>query len=332
MRKSIKRIRPAGLAALATAVAVTLVAGFGLQSQAQTVGAVPGPVAPFAESSPVGFASMNGGTTGGAGGATVTAGSASQFAGYAQSSTRYIIQINGTISLSGMVKVASNKTIIGVGTSGRFTNGGLNFSGVRNVIVRNLTFSGAADDSINVQEGSTNIWFDHNSLTDGYDGLLDIKRGSDYITVSWNRFFGHDKTALLGHSDDNRSQDVGHLRVTYVHNWFDGTGQRHPRVRFGNPVHVLNNYYSNIGSYGVASTCNAGVLVESNYFENVEDPFHRGEGSSPDGALVARNNYLSNSGSGETGGSVAGIPYSYTVESAANVRNTVRSGAGVGRI
>lgn len=47
---------------------------------------------------------------------------------------------------------------------------------------------------------------------------------------------------LLGHSDDNAEQDTGHLRVTYHHNFFDGSDTRHPRVRFGNPVHVFNAY------------------------------------------------------------------------------------------
>ena len=47
---------------------------------------------------------------------------------------------------------------------------------------------------------------------------------------------------LLGHSD-GYTADIGHLRVTYHHNFFNGTNQRHPRVRFGEPVHVYNNYY-----------------------------------------------------------------------------------------
>ena len=83
---------------------------------------------------------------------------------------------------------------------------------------------------------------------------------------------------------------MGHLRVSYHHNWFDGSNQRHPRVRFGNPVHVYNNYYNNVGGYGVASTEGAGVLVEGNYFENTDDPYHLGEGDSGPGTLVARNN------------------------------------------
>ena len=151
-----------------------------------------------------------------------------------------------------------------------------------NVIIRNLNFRGWNDDAINVQY-STRVWIDHNSLTDGFDGAIDIKRGSDFVTVSWNRIFGHDKSMLLGHADDNAGEDVGHLRVTYHHNWFDGTDQRHPRVRFGNPVHVYNNFYGGVTSYGVASTEGAGVLVEGNYFENTDDPFHLGEGDSGPG-------------------------------------------------
>ena len=173
------------------------------------------------------------------------------------------------------------------------------------------------------------MWLDHLDLSDANDGALDIKRASDYITVSWCRFHDQDKNALLGHSDDNSSEDTGKLRVTYHHNWFDGVNQRNPRVRFGNPVHVFNNYYSDIGSYGVASTENAGVLVERNYFEDVEDPYHLGEASSGPGSLVARDNYKVNSGAGETGGNVASIPYSYATDAAADVKSVVTSGAGV---
>jgi hypothetical protein len=45
----------------------------------------------------------------------------------------------------------------------------------------------------------------------------------------------------------------------------DGSRQRNPRVRFGEPVHVYNNYYRNNELYGIASTMNGGVLVEGNY-------------------------------------------------------------------
>jgi pectate lyase len=283
-----------------------------------------------AESSPVGWASTNGGTTGG-NSTTSTVTNASQLDAALASTSVGTVRVSGIISLTGMHRVPSNKTVIGVGSNSGLNGGGLNVTQARNVIIRNLRFTNADDDSINVQY-STNVWIDHNDLSTGHDGLVDIKRTSDFVTVSWNRVHNHDKDMLLGHSDSNSAEDTGHLRVTYVHNWFDGTNQRNPRVRFGNPVHVLNNYYSNVGSYGVASTQNAGVLVEGNSFENVRDPYHRGEAASPPGGLVARNNLLVNSGAGQAGGSVANIPYGYTVDNPSNVKSIVTSGAGVGKI
>jgi pectate lyase len=285
------------------------------------------------ESSPVGWASQNGGTTGGAGGTTVTVTTASALDTYLQASGKYIIKVSGMISLSGMHKVASNKTIQGVGSSSGLNGGGLNLSSVSNVIIRNMVFKNADDDSINVQY-STNVWIDHNDLSAGYDGLVDIKRASDYITVSWNHTHDHDKDMLLGHSDDNSSEDTGHLRVTYVHNWFDGTVQRNPRVRFGNPVHVLNNYFYGNTGYGVASTCGAGVYVERNYFENVPSTVVKQTGDSPAGYIKLLNNIKVNSGTEETnvGANVLAIPYSYTPEANSTVKATVTAGAGVGKL
>ncbi|WP_442934122.1 pectate lyase family protein [Micromonospora sp. CPCC 205561] len=305
----------------AAAGAALLVAG------ALTTGAPPASAAPTGL---VGWATQNGGTTGGSG-SPVTVTSASALTSAVGSSSAAVIRVSGTISCSGMLRVRSNKTILG--NPGATISGcGFNINGDRNVIIRNLTFRNWNDDAINVQESATNIWIDHNSFTNGYDGAVDIKRGSDFVTVSWNRVYDHDKSMLLGHSDSNASQDTGHLRVTYHHNWFDESTQRHPRVRFGNPVHVFNNYYDSNGGYGVASTENAGVLVEGNYFENVEDPYHLGEGDSGPGTLVARNNHFVNSGSGQAGGSVRSIPYSYPLDPASSVKSIVTAGAGAGRI
>ncbi|MGR6921954.1 pectate lyase family protein [[Actinomadura] parvosata] len=287
--------------------------------------------APAAADTPlVGWATQGGGTTGGGSTPPTTVSSASALTSALSSGSAAVIRVSGTISCSGMLRVTSNKTVIG--NAGATISGcGFNVSQASNVIIRNLNFKNWNDDGINVQY-STRVYIDHNSFSNGYDGAVDIKRSSDYVTVSWNRFFDHDKTMLLGHSDSNGSEDRGHLRVTYHHNWFDGTNQRHPRVRFGNPVHVFNNYYGNVGSYGVASTQEAGVLVEGNYFENTDDPYHLGEGSSPAGSLVARNNYFVNSGSGQAGGSVKSIPYSYSLDSASSVKSIVTAGAGAGRI
>jgi pectate lyase len=297
-----------------------------------------------------GWASVNdlgqNGTTGGAGGPTVNVNTASAFLAAIAQPGPAIIRVNGTISLPGpMHDVTSDKTIVGVGANSGLTGGGLNIglpiddditsppaNAVHNVIVRNLNFSSWPDDAINVMMFSHHIWIDHNRWTTGSDGGVDVKRGSSYVTISWNHADGTDKNMLLGHDDDNSAQDVGRLKVTYHHNWFDATTQRNPRVRFGDPVHVYNNYYNDTDNYGVASTMNGGVRVERNYFENVEDPYHLGEGSSGPGRLVAIDNCLVNSGAGETGGSVAAIPYAYTTDAACNVKGVVMAGAGTGKI
>ncbi|MGX7826614.1 pectate lyase family protein [Actinokineospora sp. 24-640] len=278
-----------------------------------------------------GWATQNGGTTGGGSASPVTVSSASALTSALGSSSAAVIRVSGTISCSGMLRVRSNKTILG--NSGATIVGcGFTVNGDRNVIIRNLSFRDWADDAINIETGATNVWVDHNSFTNGYDGAVDIKRGSDFITVSWNRVFGHDKSMLLGHSDDNASQDVGHLRVSYHHNYFDGSGTRHPRVRFGNPVHVYNNYYRD-NEYGVASTMNAGVLVEGNYFENVDEPTLVGYADSDPGAIVQRNNVFVGSGTPQSGGgTVAPIPYQYTLDSASTVKASVSAGAGAGKI
>ena len=278
-----------------------------------------------------GWAGTNGGTRGGAGGPTVTVSSAAALADAVKTAGPRIVRVQGVISGSDMIPVASNISILGNAGAG-ITGAGLTIKGgAKNVIIRNLGFSDAKDDSINVEGGSTNVWIDHNSFTNGYDGAVDIKRGSDFVTVSWNRVFNHHKSFLLGHSDDNASQDVGHLRVSYHHNYFDGSQTRHPRVRFGNPVHVYNNYFRD-NEYGVASTMNAGVLVEGNYFENVDEPTLVGYADSDPGKLVQRNNTFVGSGAPQASGTVSSIPYAYSLEASTGIKARVSAGAGPGKV
>jgi pectate lyase len=327
---------PTGRKALAAAVAAA-VAG----SVAAVAAATASPAPAAAADGPIGFASVsaNGqnGTTGGAGGQTVTPTSASQLKSYLAQSGPLIIQIDRSISISGMVDVASDKTVIGVGTSGRITGGGLDVDGSHNVIIRNLTFTGAGDDAINITDGAHHVWVDHNDLSGAYDGALDVKRGSDYVTVSWNHFHDQAKNSLVGHSDGNGSQDRGKLRVTYHHNFFDGTSERNPRVRFADPVHVFNNYYKDISggdSYGAATAMNAGVLVEGNYFDGVASPTKIQIFESDPGRLVQRNNVFVNSGTPESDGTVVepSTFYQYTVDDPNTVPAKVQAGAGVGRL
>jgi pectate lyase len=314
----------------------------------------PGPPDPDPPTDPPaglqGYATLNAlgqnSTTGGAGGPTVTVTSPSAFLSEIAATGPRTVRVQGMLSVpAGMHEVSSDKTIVGIGSGSGINGGGLNIglaiddditsppaNAVHNVIVRNMVFQGANDDSVNVQMFSHHVWLDHNEFRPATDGSLDIKRGSDYVTVSWNRFASTDKTSLLGHDDGNAAQDTGRLRVTYHNNWFDSTNQRNPRVRFGNVVHVLNNYYSSVDDYGVASTENAAVLVEGNSFENTESPCELGQGDSSEGSLRQVNNLFAGSGECQTGGSVGGVPYQYTPQNASQVKASVTSGAGVGRV
>lgn len=299
-----------------------------------------------------GFASVNAwgqnGTSGGTGGPTVTVDTASEFLAAIAQSGPLAIQVSGLISLPGpMHDVTSDKTIVGLGANSGFTGGGLNIglplddeitspptNAVKNVIIRNLVLTQCPDDCINVQMFSHHIWIDHNDLSQQSDGALDVKRGSNWVTISWNRFHDSDKNMLLGHDDSNGAQDIGRLKVTYHHNFFDGSVQRNPRVRFGEPVHIYNNYFLHITGYGVASQMDAGVLVEGNYFDDVEKPTRNDVGGTA-GRLVVRNNILVNSEDPfVTAGTVEepGTYYSYTVDDPASIPAAVPAGAGVGKI
>ncbi|MEU9833135.1 pectate lyase [Streptosporangium sp. NPDC048047] len=291
-----------------------------------------------AADAPIGFASVNAlgqnGTTGGAGGRTVTATNAAEFLGYIDSKETLVIRVAGTIPISSKQGVRPNKTIIGVGASGHITGGGLDFYRSYNVIVRNIRFTDADDDAVNIGRESHHIWIDHNTFSGAADGSVDVVRGADYVTVSWNHFDHTDKTMLIGNSDGAASTDIGHLKVTVHHNFFDNSRQRHPRVRFGEPVHVFNNYFLGNALYGVASTENAGVLVEGNYFQDVPHPLHStgGYADSGPGRAMQRDNVYVNSGPPETGGTVVEprTYYAYTLDAASGVPVAVRAGAGVG--
>ena len=289
---------------------------------------------------PVGFCTLGGGTTGGQGGTTVRVSDFASLKEYMDSNDKLIIEVSGTIDLGGsMVALRSDKTLIGLGATARIINGGLELYKRKNIIIRNITFVNAPDDLLKVNQNTTNLWVDHCTFTDGdtpdpegenHDGLFDITRQSNYITLSYCLFLNHSKSILIGHSD-GYSDDVGYLKTTLHHNWFNGTRQRHPRVRFGQ-VHCFNNYYLENELYGAASTCEADVVVEGNYFQNVPYPAYVGYAESPDGDIVERENKFVNSGTPETRGAAFDpkSAYAYTLDPAENVPAIVRAQAGAG--
>ncbi|MBN1655902.1 MAG: pectate lyase [Deltaproteobacteria bacterium] len=288
-----------------------------------------------ASNRPMGFASVSAlgieNTTGGAGGKLVNADTAEALLAYMDSEEALIIMISGTIDLEGMVPLRSNKTLIGL-SNARLINGGLELYKRQNIIIRNIAFADGTDDTMKINQNTHHVWVDHCDFSNSADGLFDITRQSSYITISWNHFYNHSKTMLIGHSD-SESEDAGHLKTTIHNNWFDGTEQRHPRVRFGE-VHVFNNYFLNNRLYGVASTMEADVVMEGNYFDNVPYPSYSGYQESGPGDLVERNNVYHKSGSPQIRGTAFDPQtyYDYVVDDPELVPDFIRNGAGVGVI
>ncbi|MET7682916.1 pectate lyase [Streptomyces sp. NPDC005423] len=200
--------------------------------------------------------------------------------------------------------VPANTTIVGVGRGAGFKGAGLQIKAVDNVIVRNLSFETPLDcfpqwdptdgstgnwnseyDSA-VLYGSTHVWLDHDTFTDGahpdsslptyygrvfeqHDGELDIVKGADYVTASWNVFADHDKTILIGNSDSaaTAAVDRGHLKVTLHHNLFSNLVERAPRVRFGQVDSYNNHFVAGSGygySYGIG--LESQLVAEHNAF------------------------------------------------------------------
>ncbi|MFE2535378.1 polysaccharide lyase family 1 protein [Streptomyces sp. NPDC059371] len=289
-----------------------------------------------AETAPAGFGA---GTTGGGGATAVTVTTLAAFKTAVTGDTAKVVKVSGLISLSGQVDIGSNTTVLGVGSASGFTGGGLRLKKVTNVVVRNLNISKpvAPADGITVQ-ASTKVWIDHNAFSsdrdhgkDYYDGLVDITHASDYVTVSWNTFKDHYKGSLVGHSDSNASEDTGHLRVTYHHNWFNNVNSRIPSLRFGTG-HFYDNYVVGADT-AVHSRMGAQMLVENNVFRSTAVAVTTNRDSDVDGYVNLSGNDL---GGAATEISQVGTftkpPYGYTAEPASTVVASVTSGAGTGKL
>ena len=287
-----------------------------------------------------GFADVNGVTTGGAGGPTVSVSSVSDFLTYATNATApYVIEVTGTLRV-GAINIGSNKTIRGAG-AGATLDGELQVSGRSNVIFQNLNITNdstaGTGDGIRIVDGSHHIWVDHCTFYDTDDGALDITNASDYVTVSWCKFYytrnnGHNFVNLIG-SSDTATGDRGKLHVTFHHNWWGSLCiERMPRVRFGQ-VHVYNNYYSATGNnYAVRAALESQNLVENNYFDGTADPweYYTTSGQTP-GLIEASGNVFVNTNIPVGGNdNVFTPPYNYQLDAGADVKAKVMAGAGAG--
>ncbi len=184
------------------------------------------------------------------------------------------------------IKEMENVTLLGA--PGSSANFGVHINRAQNVIVRNMTLGllpgGGDSDAITIEGNGTNgdvqhVWIDHNELFSStksdcegagdteFDGLIDIKKGARFITISYNHLHDHQKTGLLGFSDSDEADRY----VTFHHNRYENVVSRTPLLRFGY-VHLLNNYFGNIRSSGINVRMGGVALIEANFFENAANP------------------------------------------------------------
>ena len=344
-----------------------------------------------------GYAAQNGGTTGGSAALvsqiyTVRTGAQLRNAAINGGNLPKIIKVVGLIdmtdgvpfaskadqSVRGIVALGKNTTLIGMGKDAGLVNGSIVIKKTSNVIVRNLKIQAPCDvqptfdsaegnwnadyDAIHV-EGSSNVWIDRNTITDGsvtddtlptengavkqcHDGAIDITHASDFVTVSYNVIRQHDKTMLIGSSDtgSTATADVGKLRVTIANNVFDSVKQRVPRVRFGT-VHMFNNYFVGNRSaalyphtYSIGAGQSSTIISKNNLFAIAD-------ASGCDQIVQYPNSYtngtFADSGSTLNGAALSGcsvatntatVPYNFTARPTALVKTTSVALAGSGKI
>lgn len=285
----------------------------------------------------IGFATTQGGTTGGEGGETVYPQTFTELKQYAEeSATPYIIVINkeittditayvdttsGHLSNEGatnaiattygeILKIGSNKTLIGDGDKGFLNRIGINIQCQQNIIIRNLRISLqdvpvdksgenkivafrngeevliGDPDCISIQADNENlpasdrisqhIWIDHCELynypkstehKDRYDGLIDAKNDTRFLTISWCHFHDHSKACLSGKGNSDNYDRT----CTWHHNFFENIkGSRLPLLRFGRH-HYFNNYIKGCED-GINVRKDSNAYIENCYFEDTKTP------------------------------------------------------------
>ncbi len=307
----------------------------------------------------IGFAALNGNgittTTGGLGGKTTVVTTIEELQAWAstreKNTTPEILHISGKLTTTDVtlsevtIKNGANISIYGI-NGGELQGIGLNIRDYNNVIVRNLKIhevvypnDGLTLDNVN------HAWVDHNELysingpgitVDTYDGLLDVKKGSQYITISWNVLHDHKKVSLVGHTDNQTtaaSEGDSLIRVSYHHNYFYNNDGRNPSLRFG-AVHLFNNYFKIIYDYGIAVRQGAHALIENNVYEDVVTPIATNKFDGPEGFACERGNVFTHTGPSSitqtacTWWTPTRLPYSYTLDKASDVPALVIRDAG----
>lgn len=197
------------------------------------------------EAGPVGFASLDGGTSGGGERQEILVHDAKELQSAIErldltkeqrDREPRVIRVAGDINLGelanekpghelkqvGIVRPRPDTTLEGPPGGATLSGGTIEIKGVSNVIVRNLRFRGLWEhdpsgeydemgwDYVRITSGARRVWVDHCDFGKVYDGPLDIVQGADLVTLSHCTFSGGDeeqkKGILIGNSSNEATK------------------------------------------------------------------------------------------------------------------------------
>ncbi|HPG79480.1 MAG TPA: pectate lyase [Piscinibacter sp.] len=264
-----------------------------------------------------------------------------------------------------IVEIKNKHNITIEGADGSSANFGLAIKAdATNIVIRNMTIGllPGSIDAIGIEgQGGKfpgQIWIDHNTLFSSlkecagagdleFDGLVDNKAGAHHITYSYNHLHDHHKAGLIGSSDS----DISDRFITYHHNVYENVGSRLPLQR-GGYTHLYNNLYSGVLASGANIRMGGFSLIEANHFENAKNPVTSRD-SSAIGFWELRNNNIRSPADFSTFGITwvasgsspsrdasdwvstatfpVSIPYAYTAQEPACVKQKLAAVAGAGK-
>ncbi|RYP62355.1 hypothetical protein DL771_009768 [Monosporascus sp. 5C6A] len=183
------------------------------------------------------------------------------------------------------ITVASDKTLVGVGSKGVIKGKGLRMvNGVKNIIIQNvhITYLNPqyvwGGDAITI-DGADMVWIDH--VTTSLIGRQHIVLGdkaSNRVTISNSEIDG--QTNWSATCDGNHywglyftgSNDMVTLKGNYIHH----TTGRSPKVSGNTLLHAVNNHFGPSTGHNFEIDTGAKILAEGNVFIDARAPVESG--------------------------------------------------------
>lgn len=205
---------------------------------------------------------------------------------------------------SDVVRVGSNKTVIGLDEGARLVDVSVSLDGSSNVILRNIAIENLDTDVSTRSDGISlapahHVWIDHVTLSNISHTALPIVSTWDqdqdqavvdesgYVTITNSDFDG-----FLGSACSQRSELVlttnRNPAITIARSWFRRARIRVPNLFGpGTWAHLYNNLWSDIDGRGLAVSCGAVAIAQGNVLEAAHNGLYNSDSGLPDWQFCA---------------------------------------------